>query len=80
MRGRPAVASEKNACDLVLLHPGTKEDGMTALLREVTGLGRAEAHRLLANLPQPVAQGLAREAAAALCRHFEGAGATVTLR
>lgn len=61
-------------------HAGTDPDAVLAIVREVTGLGRAEAGGLIANLPQAVARHLSHDDARALKLRFEEAGATVELR
>jgi large subunit ribosomal protein L7/L12 len=66
--------------DVVLSHAGEQPDAILELVRQVTGFGRAEAGGLLANLPQPVANGLTEDEARALRRRFEEAGATVEVR
>ena len=76
--GLPAVprSSAPRTGELTLLDAGPKKIHVIKIVREATGLGLKEAKDLVEAAPTLVASGLSPDAAAALVRALEGAGAT----
>lgn len=77
--GAPA-AEEKSSFDVVLADAGATKIQVIKVVREVTGLGLAEAKALVDGAPKPVKTDLSKEDAEALKKKLEEAGAKVELK
>ena len=74
------VGQSATLCDVVLAEPGTNQAALIAALGEVkSGWAEAEARELLGKLPQPVLQGVRKEAAEAAIKTLSVGGAKAEL-
>lgn len=71
---------EKTTFDVVLVDAGDKKIQVLKVVRELTGLGLAEAKALLENLPKPIKEGVSRQEANDIKKKLEEAGAKVELK
>lgn len=78
--GDAAAAEEKSEFDVVLTSAGDKKIQVIKVVREVTGLGLAEAKALVDGAPKPIKEGLGKEEAEALKTKLEEAGGGVELK
>ncbi|MDD4509646.1 MAG: 50S ribosomal protein L7/L12 [Oscillospiraceae bacterium] len=75
-----AAAEEKTEFDVVLTNFGAEKIKVIKLVREVTGLGLAEAKALVEAAPKAVKEGASKEDAEALKAKLEEVGATVEVK
>lgn len=78
--GAAAAAEEKDDFTVMLTGFGEKKVGVIKAVREITGLGLAEAKTLVEGVPQPIKEGVAKAEADELKKKLEEAGATVELK
>lgn len=80
--GAPAeAAAEKTEFDVILTEAGSNKIGVIKEVRGVVpGLGLAEAKGLVEKAPQPLAQGVSKEAAEEIKKKMEAAGAKVEIK
>ena len=74
------AAEEKTEFDVVMTAFGDKKIGVIKVVRGVTGLGLAEAKKLVESVPAAIKEGLSKDDADALKKELEEAGATVELK
>ncbi|MCQ2748779.1 MAG: 50S ribosomal protein L7/L12 [Clostridia bacterium] len=77
--GAAGAAEEKSSFDVKLESAGEAKINVIKAVREVTGLGLAEAKALVDGAPAVVKEGVAKDEAEAMKAKLEEAGATVTL-
>ncbi|MGI6498778.1 MAG: 50S ribosomal protein L7/L12 [Oscillospiraceae bacterium] len=75
-----AAAEEKTEFDVVLTNFGAEKIKVIKLVREVTGLGLAEAKALVEAAPKAVKEGVSKDDAEALKTKLEEVGASVELK
>lgn len=75
-----AAAEEKDDFTVMLTGFGDKKVGVIKAVREITGLGLAEAKNLVEGVPQPLKEGVAKAEAEELKKKIEEAGGTVELK
>ncbi len=73
-------AEEKTSFDVVLTDVGSSKIKVLKVVREITGLGLAEAKALIDNLPKAIKEGVSKEEAEELKKKLEEAGAKVELK
>ncbi len=78
--GGAAAAEEKTAFDVELTAAGDNKINAIKAVREVTGLGLAEAKAMVDGAPKVVKAGLDKAAAEEMKKKLEAAGAKVTLK
>ena len=78
--GAAAAAEEKSEFDVVLANFGAEKIKVIKLVREITGLGLAEAKALVEAAPKAVKEGVSKEDAEAMKAKLEEVGATVELK
>lgn len=79
--GDAAPAEEKTEFDVVLANAGDNKIGVIKAVREVvSGLGLAEAKKLVESAPAPLLQGVAKDAAEAAKKKLEEAGAKIEIK
>lgn len=78
--GGAAAAEEKDDFTVMLTGFGEKKVGVIKAVREITGLGLAEAKNLVEGVPQPIKEGVAKAEAEELKKKLEEAGASVELK
>ncbi len=78
--GGAAAADEKTEFDVVLTGAGANKIQVIKTVREITGLGLADAKALVDGVPKPVKEGASKEDAEAIKAKLEEAGATVELK
>ena len=78
--GGAVEPEEQTAFDVVLTSFGEKKINVIKVVREVTSLGLKEAKDLVDNLPNPVKEGIEKDAADELAKKFEAAGAEVEVK
>ncbi len=71
---------EKTSFDVVLTDVGSSKIKVLKVVREITGLGLAEAKALIDNLPKAIKEGVSKEEAEELKKKLEEAGAKVELK
>lgn len=74
------AAEEKTEFNVELTEAGANKIGVIKAVREVTGLGLAEAKALVDGAPKMVKEGAAKAEAEELKKKLEEAGAKVTLK
>ncbi|GAB4555421.1 MAG: 50S ribosomal protein L7/L12 [Phycisphaerales bacterium] len=74
------AAAEQTEFDVVLTSAGDKKIQVIKAVREITGLGLAEAKKLVESAPAPVKEGLGKDEAEELKTKLEEAGAGVELK
>lgn len=77
--GEAAKAEEKTSFNVVLKAAGANKIQVIKVVREVTGLGLAEAKAVVDGAPKAVKENLSKEDAEALKKKLEEQGATVEL-
>src|SRR6201990_2183586 len=77
--GAPAV-EEKTEFDVILSGDGGKKINVIKEVRAITGLGLTEAKALVEGAPQPIKEGVTKDAAEQNKKQLEEAGATVELK
>lgn len=78
--GGGEAAEEKSSFDVILAGAGDKKIQVIKVVREITGLGLAEAKALVDGAPKPLKEGLSKEEAEALKAKLEESGASVELK
>ncbi len=73
----PAAAEEPATFNVILKAHGDKKIDVIKLVREITGLGLADAKTLVEAGGKPVKEGVSKDEAADLKKKLEGAGAQV---
>lgn len=73
-------AEEKTEFDVVLVAAGEKKINVIKVVREITALGLKEAKTLVDEAPNPVKEGISKEAAEEIKAKLEEAGATVEIK
>ncbi len=71
---------EKSVFDVVLTDAGDKKIQVLKVVREITGLGLAEAKALLDNLPKPIKEGISKAEAEEIKKKLEEVGAKIELK
>ena len=75
-----APAEEKTEFDVVLAEIGSEKIKVIKVVREVTGLGLAEAKAMVEAAPNAIKEGISKEDAEALKAKLEEVGAKVELK
>ncbi|MBQ4082400.1 MAG: 50S ribosomal protein L7/L12 [Clostridia bacterium] len=74
------AAEEKSSFDVILAEAGAQKIQVIKAVREITGLGLAEAKGLVDGAPKAVKEGASKEDAEAIKAKLEEAGAKVELK
>ena len=74
------AAEEKTEFDVVLAEIGSEKIKVIKVVREVTGLGLAEAKAMVEAAPKAIKEGISKEDAEALKAKLEEVGAKVELK
>ncbi|MBP5273117.1 MAG: 50S ribosomal protein L7/L12 [Clostridia bacterium] len=77
--GGDASAEEKSEFDVVLKEVGANKIKVIKVVREITGLGLADAKALVDGAPKTVKEGVAKEEAEEMKAKFDEVGATIEL-
>ena len=75
-----AAAEEKTEFDVVLAEIGAEKIKVIKAVREITGLGLAEAKALVEAAPKAIKEGVSKDEAEELKKKLEEAGAKVELK
>ena len=75
-----AVAEEKSEFDVVLAEAGAEKIKVIKAVREITGLGLAEAKAIVDGAPKTIKEAAAKEEAEEIKAKLEEAGAKVELK
>ena len=75
-----APAEEKTEFDVVLTEIGAEKIKVIKVVREITGLGLAEAKAVVEAAPKAIKEGLSKDDAEELKKKLEEVGATVELK
>lgn len=75
-----AAAEEKSDFDVVLAAAGDQKIKVIKVVREITGLGLAEAKALVDGAPKTIKEAVAKEEAEEMKAKLEEAGATIELK
>lgn len=78
--GGAAAAEEKTEFDVILEAAGEKKIGVIKVVREITGLGLADAKGLVDSAPKAVKEAVSKDDAEAMKAKLEEAGAKVSLK
>ncbi len=78
--GEAAAADEKTEFDVILASAGAEKIKVIKAVREITGLGLADAKGLVDGAPKPVKEGASKEEAEQIKAKLEEVGATVELK
>ena len=78
--GGAAAAEEKTEFDVVLKEAGAEKIKVIKVVREITGLGLAEAKALVDGAPKAIKEGISKEEAESIKSSLEEAGAEVELK
>ncbi len=78
--GGAAVAEEKTEFNVMLVDFGANKIGVIKAVREITGLGLAEAKALVEGVPKAVKEGANKADSEAMKKKLEEAGAKVELK
>ena len=78
--GGAAAAEEKTEFDVILANAGAEKIKVIKAVREVTGLGLAEAKALVDGAPKTLKEAASKDDAEAIKAKLEEAGATVELK
>ncbi len=78
--GAAAAAEEKSEFDVVLAEVGAEKIKVIKVVREITGLGLAEAKALVDGAPKAVKEGVAKDDAEEMKKKLEEVGAKVELK
>ena len=78
--GGAAAAEEKTEFDVVLANAGAEKIKVIKAVREITGLGLAEAKALVDGAPKTLKEAASKEDAEAIKAKLEEVGATVELK
>lgn len=74
--GAAEAAEEKTEFDVVLKEVGSEKIKVIKVVREVTGLGLAEAKDVVTSAPKAVKEGISKEEAEKIVAQFKEVGAT----
>ena len=75
-----AGADDKSEFDVILADAGAQKIKVIKVVREITGLGLADAKGLVDGAPKPVKEGVAKEEAEEIKTKLEEVGAKVELK
>lgn len=75
-----AAADAKTDFDVVLVEAGSSKINVIKVVREITGLGLADAKGLVESAPKALKEGISKEDAEALKAKLEEVGAKVELK
>ncbi len=75
-----APAEEKTEFDVVLAEVGSEKIKVIKVVREITGLGLAEAKAMVESAPKALKEGVSKDDAEALKKKLEEVGAKVELK
>ena len=78
--GGAAAAEEKTEFDVILANAGDQKIKVIKVVREITGLGLADAKAVVDGAPKTLKEGASKEEAEALKKTLEEAGATVEIK
>lgn len=78
--GGAAAAEEKSEFDVVLASAGDQKIKVIKVVREITGLGLAEAKAVVDGAPKTVKEAVAKEEAEEMKAKLEEVGATIELK
>ena len=78
--GGAAAAEEKTEFDVILASAGAEKIKVIKVVREITGLGLAEAKALVDGAPKTLKEGVSKEDAEALKAQLTEVGATVEVK
>ncbi len=78
--GAAAAAEEKSEFDVVLAEVGAEKIKVIKVVREITGLGLAEAKALVDGAPKAVKEGVSKDDAEEMKKKLEEVGAKVELK
>ena len=78
--GAGEAAEEKSEFDVILAAAGDQKIKVIKVVREITGLGIADAKALVDGAPKPVKEAAAKEEAEEIKTKLEEVGATVELK
>ncbi len=78
--GGAAAAEEKTEFDVILTEAGANKVAAIKVVREITGLGLAEAKALVESAPKAVKEGIAKADAEALVKKITEAGAKAEMK
>ena len=78
--GGAAAAAEKTEFDVVLANAGAEKIKVIKAVREITGLGLAEAKALVDGAPKTLKEAVAKDEADSMKAKLEEVGATVELK
>ena len=78
--GGAAAAEEKSEFDVILASAGANKIAVIKIVREITGLGLADAKALVDGAPKALKEAVAKDAADEMKAKLEEAGATVELK
>ena len=78
--GAGEAAEEKSEFDVILAAAGDQKIKVIKVVREITGLGLADAKALVDGAPKPVKEAAAKEEAEEIKTKLEDVGATVELK
>ena len=78
--GDAAAAEEKSEFDVVLTSAGASKIPVIKVVREITGLGLADAKAIVDGAPKAIKEGVAKDDAESMKAKLEEAGATVELK
>jgi large subunit ribosomal protein L7/L12 len=76
----PEAAEEKTEFDVILTNAGSEKIKVIKVVREITGLGLAEAKALVEGVPAKIKEALSKDDAEALKAKLVEVGATVELK
>lgn len=74
------AAEEKTEFDVVLKEVGSEKIKVIKVVREITGLGLAEAKDVVTNAPKAVKEGIPKEEAEKIVAQFKEVGATCEIQ
>ena len=75
-----AAAAEQTEFDVILAGAGSQKIKVIKVVREITGLGLADAKALVDGAPKPVKEGASKEEAEEIKAKLEEVGAQVELK
>ena len=75
-----SAAEEKTEFDLELTEVGANKIAVIKVVREITGLGLAEAKAVVDNAPKALKEAISKDDAEAAAKKFEEAGAKATVK
>ena len=75
-----AAAEAKTDFDVVLVDAGSSKIGVIKVVREITGLGLADAKGLVEGAPKALKEGVSKDEAEEMKKKLEEAGAKVELK